>query len=151
MIWFIDTFFYNLSELKLITTAYTLLPRARSILILLSQFYYFSTDYWSHLSTLYNFGKVRIEINTSNSFSTSIMCLFVASETCLATRYNATDALLLRAWLHECVYRAAAQQWWYASQYEHAITDLFVTVASLTLLLLLVFNAVFLFNGAGVA
>jgi hypothetical protein len=34
----------------------------------------------SHVSSLYNFGKDRIEITTSNS-STIIMCLFVAVET----------------------------------------------------------------------
>jgi hypothetical protein len=37
----------------------------------------------------------RIEVTTSSS-SSIIVCLFVAAETCLPTRYQATDVLLLR-------------------------------------------------------
>jgi hypothetical protein len=81
----------NLNQLQHLTVS--LLPRTRSILVLLSQF---SELYErSHVSSLYNFGKDRTEITTSNS-SSIIVCLFVAAEKCLVIRYPATDVLLLR-------------------------------------------------------
>jgi hypothetical protein len=61
-----------------------LLPRTRSILVLLSQI---SSNYRteltesSHVSSLYNFGKEWIEITTSNS-SSIIACSSVAAEMC---------------------------------------------------------------------
>jgi hypothetical protein len=48
----------------------------------------------SHVSSLYNLEKDRIEITTPNSSSITV-CFLVAVETCLATRYPATDVLLL--------------------------------------------------------
>jgi hypothetical protein len=47
-----------------------------------------------HTSSIYNIGKGLMEITNSNS-SSVILCLFVAAEKCLATRYLATDVLLL--------------------------------------------------------
>jgi hypothetical protein len=47
----------------------------------------------SHVSSLYNFGKDRIEITTSNS-SSVIVCLFLAAKT-FSDHYPATDILLL--------------------------------------------------------
>jgi hypothetical protein len=46
----------------------------------------------SHVSSLYNFGKNRMEITTSNS-SSIIVCLSVAVEKCLATLYRAMNVL----------------------------------------------------------
>jgi hypothetical protein len=44
----------------------------------------------SHVSSLNNFGKDRIEITASKS-SFIIMCLSVAAETCLVSRWLATE------------------------------------------------------------
>jgi hypothetical protein len=44
----------------------------------------------SHMSSLYDFGKERREFTTSKSFSI-FACLFVAAETCLASRCVAMD------------------------------------------------------------
>jgi hypothetical protein len=99
----------------------------------------------SHVSSLYNFGKDRIEITTSKS-SSIITCLHVAAETCLATRYPATDILLfLGAWFQECVHSAAAQQWSYSSQYEQAIAVLVLLCWFSYTVTFLFINAVLLF------
>jgi hypothetical protein len=53
----------------------------------------------SHGFSLYNFGKDRTEITTSNSFSI-IMCLSVAAKACLASRCLAIDVSAVLLWLH---------------------------------------------------
>jgi hypothetical protein len=52
----------------------------------------------SHVSSLYNFGKNRIEITTSNS-SSIILCLFVVAETCIENRCLAMDVSAVLLWL----------------------------------------------------
>jgi hypothetical protein len=53
----------------------------------------------SHVSFLYNFGKDRIEIATSK-ISPIVVCLFVAAETCLASRCLAMDVSAVLFWMH---------------------------------------------------
>jgi hypothetical protein len=53
----------------------------------------------SHVSSLCNFRKDRIEITTSNS-SSVVVCLFVAAETCLASCCLAMDVSAALPWLH---------------------------------------------------
>jgi hypothetical protein len=96
MIGFIDAFFYNHSWVQSITTAHNQsiaedsLRSPTPVSILLQHLNWLSV---LTCPPFYNFGTDRIENTTSNS-SSIIMCLFVAAEMCLATRYPATDVLV---------------------------------------------------------
>jgi hypothetical protein len=60
----------------------------------------------SHVSSLYNLGKNRIEATTSNS-SSVIVCLFVAAELCLASRCLEINVSAVLLWLHNSSVQAS--------------------------------------------
>jgi hypothetical protein len=104
------SFTISLNHNQLEQLTINLLPRTRSILILLFRF---SHKFWtelrnslerSHMTSLYNLGKDQIELTTTNS-SSIIVYLFVAAETCLASRCLAMDVL----WLHTSCIQAYLQ------------------------------------------
>jgi hypothetical protein len=104
----LDVWIYWHPLVQSLLNTINLLPRTRSTLVLLSQFSY---NFWtqllnwteltqrSHVSSLYNFEKNRIEITISNISSIS-MCLSVAVEMCLASRCLEMDVAAVLLWLH---------------------------------------------------
>jgi hypothetical protein len=87
----------------------------------------------SHMSSLYNFRKNRIEIATSNSASI-IMCLFVvtslfvAAETSLASRCLPMDVSAVLLWLHTSGVQASCHNIFrfnYIYLWTHFFTDLY--------------------------
>jgi hypothetical protein len=71
----------------------------------------------SHVSSIYDLGKNRVEITTSNS-SSIIMCLSVPAETRVGTAHNGASArqsqarnhpLLSKGWVNDCCYVGSAR------------------------------------------